>query len=170
LRPFHSFALVTAVQHLMGLGAAAMIYALLRRFALAGWAACLAAVPVMFDAYQIELEHLVMSDTLFLFMVTCAVTVVLWRPAVTWRAGAVAGLLLALATRTRTVGLPLIVVTVVFLVTRRVPWRVAGAAALAAGLPLAAYALWFQSVNGRFAITGVDGIFLWGRRRPAGRA
>jgi hypothetical protein len=164
LRPLHSFALVTVVQHLMGLATGTMVYALPRhRFGVAGWAACLAAVPVLFDAYQIELEHLVMSYTLFMFLTTCAITVVLWRPAVTWRAGAVAGVLLALAALTRTVGIPLIAVMVVFLIIRRTLWRAAGAAVLAAGLPLVAYALWFQSVDGRLAIVGTDGVFLWGR-------
>jgi hypothetical protein len=138
LRPFHSFALVTAVQHLMGL----------------------ASVPVLFDAHEIELEQLVMSDVFFMFLTTCALTVVLWRPVVTWRAGAVAGLLLAAAALTRTVGLPLILILLAFLVRR---WRVASVATLAAALPLAAYALWFQAVNGEFAIIGVDGVFLWGR-------
>ena len=32
LRPFHSFAVVTGVQHLMGLAIGVMIYALLRRY------------------------------------------------------------------------------------------------------------------------------------------
>ena len=37
LKPFHSFAVVTAVQHLMGLAVGVMIYALLRRYGLPGW-------------------------------------------------------------------------------------------------------------------------------------
>ena len=57
LKPFHSFAVVTAVQHLMGLAVGVMIYALLRRYGLPGWGATLAALPVLLDAYQLELEH-----------------------------------------------------------------------------------------------------------------
>ena len=57
LRPFHSFAVITAVQHLMGLAIGVMIYALLRRYGLPGWGATLAAVPVLLDAYEIQLEH-----------------------------------------------------------------------------------------------------------------
>jgi hypothetical protein len=155
LSPFHSFAVVTAVQHLMGLGAGVLVYLVLRRFGLPGWGACLATAPVLFDAHEIELEQLVMSDVFFMFLVTCAVTIVLWRPSVTWRVGVVAGLLLSLATLTRTVGLPLIVVLLVM------RWR--AATALAAVVPLVAYALWFYAFNGVFALTGVDGVFLWGR-------
>src|SRR5262249_48839784 len=106
LSPFRSFGLVVAVQHLMGLAIGVMVYALVRhRFGRARWIACLAAAPVLFDAYQVELEHMVMSDVLFMFLVMSAVTVVLWRPKITWRAGIGAGVLLALAGLTRTVGL-----------------------------------------------------------------
>ena len=62
LQPFHSLTLVAAVQHLMGLAIAVMIYALLRRARLPRWAAATLTVPVLYDAYQIELEHLLMAE------------------------------------------------------------------------------------------------------------
>ncbi|MEV0401630.1 hypothetical protein [Actinoallomurus sp. NPDC050550] len=163
LRPFHSFALLVALQHLMGLATAVMIYALARRRRARPSVAVLATAPVLFDAYQLELEHLVMSDTLFMLLLTAAITVVLWNPAISRRAGAATGLLLALATLTRTVSMPLIVVLVVFLLIRRAPWRTVGAFVLAAALPVVAYGLWFSSANGRYAVTETDGVFLWGR-------
>src|SRR6185437_15381777 len=52
LRPLHSFALVGAVQHLMGLAMGVLIYLLARRYGLPAWAATLATVPVLFDAYE----------------------------------------------------------------------------------------------------------------------
>ena len=71
LQPFHSYALITILQHLMGLAVAVMIYALARhRFAVPAWLATLAAVPVLYDGYEIELEHLILSDVSFLFLVT----------------------------------------------------------------------------------------------------
>ena len=164
LRPFHSFVLVVAIQHLMGLSMGVMIYALLRhRYTRPRWVACLAAVPVLFDAYELDLEHLMMSDVLFMFLVMTAVTVALWREKMTWRAGIIAGVLLALAILTRTVGLPLVVLLVIFLLLRRANRRTVAATVVAAALPIAGYALWFQSATGHFAITNMDGVFLWGR-------
>jgi Dolichyl-phosphate-mannose-protein mannosyltransferase len=164
LRPFRSFVLVVTVQHLMGSAMGIMVYALVRRrYGRPRWVACLAAVPVLFDAYELQLEQLVMSDVLFMFLVVSAVTVVLWREKTTWRAGSVAGVLLALAGLTRTVGLPLVALLVVFLLLRRAGWRTVVAIAAAAALPVIGYALWFQSATGHFAITNVDGVFLWGR-------
>ena len=81
LKPFHSFALVTVSQHLMGLLVAVMIYALARhRFGAQAWLATLATVPVLYDGFEIELEHLIMADTLFLFLAMLAITVLLWSP------------------------------------------------------------------------------------------
>ena len=56
LRPLHSFALVAAVQHLMGLAMGVLIYLLARRFGLPASAATLATIPVLFDAYELQLE------------------------------------------------------------------------------------------------------------------
>ena len=39
LQPFHSYALITILQHLMGLAVAVMIYALARRFSAPAWLA-----------------------------------------------------------------------------------------------------------------------------------
>ena len=81
LEPLHSFAVVTVSQHLMGLAIGIMIYALLvHRFKVPLWIAALAAVPALYDAYQIELEHLLMADTLFALLITAAITVAMWRP------------------------------------------------------------------------------------------
>ena len=75
LSPFHSYFLVTASQHLMGLLVAVMIYALARRrFAAPAWVAVLATLPVLYDGFEIELEHLIMTDTLFLFLAFAALT------------------------------------------------------------------------------------------------
>src|SRR6201993_3467971 len=119
LSPFHSYFLVTASQHLMGLLVAVMIYALARhRFGAPAWVAVLATLPVLYDGFEIQLEHLVMSDTLFLFLAMGAVTVLLWSPPPSWRACLAAGLLLGLSTTVRSTGLPLIAIFVVYLLIR----------------------------------------------------
>lgn len=163
LKPFHSLALVTALQHLMGLGIGVMVYALLRRNGLPGWGAALAGLPVLADAYEVQLEHLVMADTLFAVLVVGALTVMLWRYEVTvWRS-AVTGSLLGMAALVRTVGLPLLTVFVIFLVARRVPWRVLAASVAACALPVAAYAGWFAVDQHRLGLNGSTGIFLYSR-------
>jgi hypothetical protein len=81
LRPFHSFALVTISQHLMGLLVGVMIYALAkRRFSCPTWLAVVFSVPVLLDGFEIQLEHLIMSDTLFLFLAMLSLFVLLWSP------------------------------------------------------------------------------------------
>ncbi len=163
LRPLGGLAPVTVAQHLMGLGVGVMVYALLRRNGLSGRVATIAALPVLLDAYQVQLEHLVLSDTLFMVLVSGAVTVMLWRYELTARRAAAAGLLLGLATIVRTVGLPLLMVVVAFLLARRVPWRMLGAAVVACALPVAAYAGWYYEDQGRLALGGSTGVFLYSR-------
>src|SRR5579859_1687166 len=150
LSPAHSYLLVTASQHLMGLLVAVMMYALARhRFAVPAWAAVLATLPVLFDGFEIELEHLVMADTLFLFLAMAGITVALWTPRPSWRACLAAGLLLGLSATVRSTGLPLLGVLAVYLVI--IYWRSWRTliAALAVGVaasavPLAGYAAWYD--------------------------
>jgi len=170
LSPAHSYLLVTASQHLMGLGVAVMIYALARhRFGVRAWVAVLATLPAGYDAFEIQLEHLVMSDTLFLFLAMSAVTVLLWSPGgPSWRACLAAGALLGLSTTVRSTGLPLIAVFAVYLVVRLAgEWRRLLVALAAAGLafaaPVAGYAGWYQASHGEFAMTDATGVFLYSR-------
>ena len=72
LLPFRSLTLVAALQALMGLGMGAVIYAVLRHRGLPWWGATLPALPVLFDVYEMQLEHMVMSDVLFIFLITVA--------------------------------------------------------------------------------------------------
>jgi hypothetical protein len=169
LSPAHSYLLVTASQHLMGLLIAVMIYALTRyRFGAPTWIAVLATLPVLYDGFEIQLEHLVMADTLFLFLAMAAVTVALWPPRPTWRASLAAGLLLGLSAVVRPTGLPLLAALVLYLVVRKLPdWRrlVGGlvACVLAFAVPVAGYEAWYKSAHGEFAMTDSTGVFLYSR-------
>lgn len=164
LLPLHSFTAVTALQHLMGLAVGGMVYALLRhRFGLPGWGASLAAVPVLFDGLQLQVEHMLMSDALFELLVVGAVTVVLWRPRpAVWQAAA-AGALLGLAAVTRSVGLPLVGLLLVFLLLRGAGWRRLVAAGVLSLAPVLGYATWFHSTWGRFALSNSSGLTLFAR-------
>ncbi|GAB2813926.1 hypothetical protein GCM10022221_09640 [Actinocorallia aurea] len=170
LRPLHSFAVVVVVQHLMGLASAVILYGLVRRphlfrfgKALPGWAATLVVAPVLFDGNQIELEHLLLSDTYFLLLVSGAAALVLWDARPSARRVAAACLLLSMAAITRTIGLPLLIIVLVFLVIRRAGWRTVVAGAVTAVVPIAAYMTWYASANGPFALSGTDGVFLYSR-------
>ncbi|ROO82696.1 dolichyl-phosphate-mannose-protein mannosyltransferase [Actinocorallia herbida] len=172
LQPLGSVAAVVAAQHLLGLASGALVYALLRRRGLPGWGAALASAAVLLDGDLIELETLILSDTLFLFLLLAALTLVLW-PGTSRRRPVLAALVLAAATLTRTIGLPVLGLVLGWLAWR---WlrdglggpdgrgaRVLAAAAVAGLLPLGLYAGWFHAENGRYAITATDGVFLWGR-------
>jgi hypothetical protein len=148
----------------MGLAIGVMIYALLLRYGLQGRGATLAALPVLPDAYQIELEHEILPSAMFGFLVVGAITLTLW-----WRAErpmwatVAAGFALATAATFWPVGLPLLLVFLLYLALRRVGWRAFGAAAAAGAVPLAGYVLWFHGVYGRYAFSNSDGIHLWSR-------
>jgi len=175
LSPAHSYLLVTASQHLMGLLVAVMIYALARhRFAAPAWIAVLATLPVLFDGFEIQLEHLIMADTLFLFLTTAAVTLMLWSPRPSPRACLAAGLLLGLSSTVRPTGLPLLAVFVVYLLVRLLstgPVRgqllraaaAVAACALAFAVPVAGYEGWYSAAHGEYAMTDSTGVFLYSR-------
>ncbi len=169
LRPFHSLAAVISVQHAIGLGTGVLGYLLLRRVGLPGWGATLAMVPVLLSAYEVQLEHFLLADTLFAFLVMLAIVLVMWRPDPPVWLCALAGLVLAAATLVRSQGLALIIVFLACVLIRFAGWRtIAGALAMCAAfaIPVAGYAAWFQSAHGTFRLTSSDGAFLYAAVTP----
>ena len=182
LRPFHSFALVTVAQHLMGLLVGVMIYALARRrFSAPSWLAVLMTLPVLFDGYELIIEHMVMSDTLFLFLVMLALMIMLWWPLrddagtprwrVLWLRCAVAGLLLSLSALVRSDGLAMLGITGLWILLAlglgRVGWRKFIASAVAFGVmglaPVVGYESWYHAQHGQFAMSASTGVFPYSR-------
>jgi hypothetical protein len=166
LRPFHSLELVAALQHVMGLAIAVMVYALLRSWRVSRWLATVAALPVLFDPGQMLLEHLIMADILALFLMVAGFTLVLYRgssavPPV-WRV-VLGGLAMGGSVIARPTALPLIVFMAIYLLVVRAGWRKAGAVLVAGAIPVVAYMSWFASVYGSFNMTNSDGLFLWSR-------
>ncbi len=166
LQGFHSFALVTFLQHLTGLAMGLMIYSLLRRrYRLPAWGATLAAVPVLLDPYVIQLEQEILADCLFTFLCVSALILVLrWpdaeRP---WWSMPAAALLLGMAAAFWPVGLPLLIVLLVFMLIRWFGWETLVLTALAGALPLVVYLSWFDARYNQLAFNDSDGIFLWSR-------
>ncbi|MCW2939851.1 MAG: hypothetical protein JWN00_2836, partial [Actinomycetia bacterium] len=163
LEPLHSFVVVAVLQHLMGLTVTVLIYVLLRRAGLPAWAGTLLTLPLLYDAYQIELEHLLMSESLFTLLITVAVAMLLWRPRPSWQVAAGAGLLLGYAVVVRSAGAGVVPVLLGCLIVRRAGWKACTAIAAASALPLAGYAMWFHAARGTYSLTTSEGLFLWGR-------
>ncbi|HEY4464396.1 MAG TPA: hypothetical protein VGN41_17150 [Streptosporangiaceae bacterium] len=163
LLPFRSFTLVAVLQAAMGVAIGVAIYAVLRRRGLPWWGATLAAVPVLFDAFELQLEHLVMSDVLFLFLVTIAIVALCWfdRPPVL--ICVVAGLLIGYADLVRSVGWPLLIVLAAGLLLRRVNWKRVGLMVVVGLLPIAGYMAWYHGFYGQYALDGSSGSFLYSR-------
>ena len=168
LRPLHSFALVAAVQHLMGLAMGVLIYLLARRYGLAAWAATLATIPVLFDAYELQLEADALPDVPFAFLVVLALYLLLRspgerRPAPTMAAA----FLLGVSALLWPVGLVLLgvllAVLLIALLIRRAGLVTVLAALLAGALPVAAYGAWFSIHRHQFSLTRSDGVYLWSR-------
>ncbi|MFC5180007.1 hypothetical protein [Actinomadura harenae] len=172
LRPLHDFGAVAFTQHFFGLIVGVLPYLVVYRVAsaarphrtvLPGLLGCLAAAPVLLDAYQIQLEHIVLSDVLFEVLIAAAIAALLWRSAPSWPLALAAGLLLGGAAVTRTVGLPLVALALLLLIVRRVGWRTVGSLAAAFALVVGSYATWYHAENGRWGLSGTGGLFLFGR-------
>ncbi len=160
LEPFHSLTLVAAVQHLLGLGIAVMIYLLLRRAGVsARWSAA-ATLPVLLDGFEIQDEHMVMAEALFTFLIMAATVLILWRRRVSWPVALLAGY----AVTVRSEGLPVLVLFPVALLLRNWRgWLVAIVMAIGCAAPVLGYAAWFHVWNGSYTLSRADGFYLWGR-------
>ncbi len=161
-----SLAVVPAVAHLLGLAIGSALYYLALRRGLPRWLAASAAAPVLLDAYQVDIEQMVMAETVFAALLTAAVVLLLYRPRPTVAVSAAAGVLLAAAALTRSVALVLGALAAGYLIARGAGARRLIVFVLCWAAPLLAYAAWFAAVHGSFALQNVDGMFLWGRVAP----
>jgi hypothetical protein len=163
LLPFHSLNVVTGLQALLGLAMGAGIYAVLRHRGLPWWGATIPALPVLFDVFEVQLEHMIAADVLFYALVTLVLVLLCWwdRPPL-WIA-VLAGLATGYATTVRTVGEPLLVLVVIGMLLRRMGWQRVLATAVAGVLPILGYMVWFHSYTGKYALDESTGTFLYSR-------
>src|ERR1700722_5194975 len=163
LLPFHNLNVVTALQALMGLAIGVGIYAVLRRRGLPWWGATIPALPVLFDVFELQLEHMIAADVLFYAIVTLVLVLLCWwdRPPL-WVAVLV-GLATGYATTVRTVGEPLLVLVLIDMLLRKMGWRRFAATFVAGVLPILGYAIWFHSSTGHYALDESSGTFLYSR-------
>ena len=163
LLPLHSDYPIGLVQAAMGVVMGVLIYALLRHRGLPWWGAALPALPVLFDSYELHLEHMITADTLFIFLITVAIAMLCWSDRPSVPVMAVSGLLIGYATLVRSVGQPLLVVVLLAMLVRRVGWRRMAMLLVAAVVPIVAYMAWFHGVYGKYALTESRGPFLYSR-------
>jgi hypothetical protein len=163
LLPFHSLALIAVLQALMGLATGAAIYAVLRRRGLPWWGATLPALPVLFDVYEMQIEHMVLSDVLFIFVLTVALAALCWFDRPPLLLCAVAGLMIGYAGVVRAVGEPLLAVLAVGLLLRRVDGKRVALLLVAGVLPIAGYMAWYHGFYGQYALGNSSGSFLYSR-------
>ena len=170
LRPVLSvgnLAVVVGLQHLLGLGMGIAIYALLIRLGVRRWIAVLAAVPILLDAYQLQIEQNIMSETLFEVLILAAVVLLLWTRPPPLAALATGGALFGLATTVRSVGAVLVVPAVVFaLVAGTGGWQRlirATTIGLAFVLVIAAYGGYYWIKAGDVRLSRGDAYLIYGR-------
>ena len=174
LLPFHSLTLVATLQHLMGLSVAVMIYVVLRRNGVSKLWSTVATLPQLLDGYIIEDEHLIMTETLFTFLLMIAMLIVLWKPRPAWWSLLIAGVLAGCASVVRTDGEVMLAVIPLFLLLRGWSWKtlrgwlMAITFAVGSLLPLASYEGWFhdyyqQPQYHAYETSLAQGFFLWGR-------
>lgn len=164
--PFQSLVPVVVAQHLAGVLMAIVLYALLRRLGVGRMGGALGTAPLLLDAYQLNIEHYILSETLFQSLVVIAFALLVASKRPPYPGMAVAGLLLGLAGITRAIGAALIVPVVVYLLWKRVGFRRLAVCLIAFLIPLIAYATWFHATWGEFALTSRGPLILFGRVSP----
>jgi hypothetical protein len=164
VKPFHSFLLIAAIQHVLGLLSAVLVYAVLRRWGVRPWIATAATLTILFDPGQFILEQIVLADLLAMVLMVFAFCVLLLaRDKPSLPRVIFAALLMGASATVRPTTLPLILFLVIYLLVTRAGLVRAGVALLAGLVPIVAYMGWFASVYGSFNFTNSNGLFLWSR-------
>lgn len=168
--------LVAAVQHLVGVASAVALYALALRHGANRWLACLAALPLLLDGYQLQIEQLIMSDSWQQVLLVALLWILVGRGAPNPRRAGLAGVLLGVAVMLRLVAISLVVPAVCYLIIAGGAWRMwrtwrgwktIGARTLAFaaafGIIIAGYGWYFHAQTGEWGLTRTTANVLYGR-------
>jgi hypothetical protein len=154
LEAIGSLSAVALLQHLLGLAMAAGIYAVLLRRGAARWLAALAAAPLLLDAYQLQMEQMIMPDVWFEALTAAGLLVLLWRPVLTVPLAIAAGLVLGTSATVAALGQVLIVPALGYLLAAAGGWRRAVELAIplcvAFALPILGYCSVAYAETGHF--------------------
>ena len=167
-------AVTVVIQHVLGIAAAAILFLAVRRAAGSPWPGVAAAAVVLLDTDEIFIEHNVMSEAAFVFILVLALyaAVRAWdavpRTSVRW--AVIAGALIAAAAVVRTAGafaLPPVAMALALVPAPGCPrWRAPAALVGVAAALLAGYALANLNANGRFELAPASGWHLYARVAP----
>ena len=151
---------VVVVQHLLGLATAALLYVAVWRLTGRRWLSALPAALIALSGDQILLEHSILTESLYTFLVTaalCGLVVSLAREGWSTPLLAASGFALGAAATVRPVGIPLILaVTVWLFLALSVDWRRRLRVTAAMAAPAAAVVLGYVVLQG--ALTGAWGV------------
>jgi 4-amino-4-deoxy-L-arabinose transferase-like glycosyltransferase len=164
-------AVVTILQHLLGIGAALLFYGAVTRLTGSRWAGLVPAAVVLLNADIVFLEQNVLSETFFLAALAAALYGAVRAceaPNPWWRWPAASATLVALSTVIRPAALfllPVIVLAIWLADPRplRVRWRAPLGAAAVGAVLVALYASANLASNGRFEVGPAQGWHLYGR-------
>ncbi len=170
-----NFDLVAAVQHLVGIAMAVVIYVVLLRRGAGRWLAALAIAPVLLDAYQVQIEQVLMPDVWLEALIVAGLAILLWQPTAGWRRVIAAGFVLGASATVAQIGEALLLPAVIFLLAlggrAAGGWRIAigKAATLCAAfaLPVLAYMTGNYLIAGNFFLSHTGDSSLYGRMAAA---
>ena len=163
---------VVAVQHLLGLAMAVVIYLLLLRRGVSRWLAALAIAPVLLDGYQLQNEQAIMPGTWFEALIVAGIAILLWKPEISWRRVLIAGLVLGTSATVAQVGEALIPAAAIFVLVaagggwRRVIGKTA-ALCVACVVPILLYCAGNYLITGSFFLSHQGVTSLYGRTASA---
>ncbi len=120
---FGNLGFVALLQHVLGLGMAVALYALMLRRGVVRWLAALAVAPVLLDAYQLNAEQTIMPDVLFEALLVAGIVLLLWQPRPGLAFVILAGVALGTSAPVRQVGEALILPALVYVLAVARDWR-----------------------------------------------
>ena len=166
-----NFNTVAAIQHLLGLGMAVVLYVLLLRRGVSRWLAAVATAPVLLDAYQLQSEQTIMPGPWFEALIVAGIAILLWQPAISWRRVVAGGLVLGTSATVAQAGEALIPAAALFVLAAAGDWRraLAKAAALCAAcaVPILAYCTGSYMATGGFFLSHSGVTSFYGRTAAA---
>jgi hypothetical protein len=115
--------LVEFTQHVLGMAMAVVIYLVLIRRGTPRWLAAIAIAPVLLDAYQLNVEAMIMPDVWFEVFIVAGLAFLLWRPRLSLGFAMLGGAMLGASVGIHQVGEILILPGLVLVIAQGGGWR-----------------------------------------------